>query len=306
MSMWPMTPGAFPDLALSSDRVDIWLLFTDSVAAASELTVCYQNLLTVQETEKAARFYFAKDAHSYLLTRALVRTTMSRYVPIAAADWRFEPDRHGRPMIVNRHEQLRHLSFNISHTDGLIILAVTSGNAIGVDTECTRRQIPLEVADSCFSPREIAVLGKMPQSMRHRGCLELWTFKESYVKARGMGLSIPLDKFSFDPGASDDGAVHFEDAFDDSPSRWAFYQFRPSEDHTAALCIERSANPAPELVCRRIVPLRSEQALDHPILRLGSRQSGRRATATGPVSSSRPPYPEYQSDSSHQADCFTR
>src|SRR6202035_3960023 len=89
------TVDSFPDLTLSPDRVDVWLLFTDDVAAASELVDYYRDLLTSQEREKERRFYFAKDRHSYLLTRALVRIILSRYVPIAASDWRFEPDEYG-------------------------------------------------------------------------------------------------------------------------------------------------------------------------------------------------------------------
>src|SRR5215468_8726573 len=187
----------WPDLALSSERVDLWFVFANEASAATELTERYRTLLTAPERQQQQRFYFAKDRHRYLLTRALVRTALSRYVPIAACDWRFEPSAYGRPMIVNDHELVRGLSFNISHTDGLIVLAVTCAGLIGVDTEPASRDIPLAIADRYFSPKEVAGVKALPAGLQPRRLLDLWTLKESYIKARGMGLSIPLHKFSF-------------------------------------------------------------------------------------------------------------
>jgi len=269
-------PSSPPDLALSPDQIDLWFLFTDKVATASELTVRYRDFLDEEERRQEQRFHFARDRHRYLLTRALVRTVLSRYIPVSATDWRFEPSAYGRPIIANDHELARELSFNISHTDGLIVLAVTRGGAVGVDLECRGRDADLEVADRYFSPMEVRALRSLPlEAQRHR-FLDLWTLKESYIKARGMGLSIPLDKFSIDLDRATSSAIIFDGDFDDEPGRWRFYQLYPSQEHLGALCVQRHLGMPARLVARNIVPLISDRIFDCPIVALGEEQSGQR------------------------------
>ncbi|WP_375412431.1 4'-phosphopantetheinyl transferase family protein [uncultured Bradyrhizobium sp.] len=267
MQPWP-SANSPPDLVLSPDRVDLWFVFTDQ-EAAPELAARYRALLTEQERGQQQRFYFARDRHRYLLTRALVRTVLSRYAPIAAADWRFEPSAYGKPMIVNDHDAVRRLSFNISHTEGLIVLAVTADRAVGVDTERTQRDIALEIADRYFSPSEVAALYALPAELQRGRFLELWTLKESYIKARGIGLSIPLGKFSFNLDGEGE-AIRFDAELGDSPAHWRFYQMRPSDTHTAALCLQRHPAQMPNLTSRQLVPLVAEQLIDFPVSILGA------------------------------------
>src|SRR5262249_6080635 len=242
--------------------------------AATQLTERYRTLLTAAERQQQQRFYFAKDRHRYLLTRALVRTVLSRYVPIAACDWRFEPSRYGRPMIVNDHELVRGLSFNISHADGLIVLAVTCAGLIGVDTEPASREIPLSIADRYFSPKEVAGVKALPAGLQPRRLLDLWTLKESYIKARGMGVSVPLHKFSFNLDDNQAGVISFDEDFQDVPPGWRFYQLTPSDDYAVALCVQRQTDKPPALISRRILPLASERLLACPIKELGAPATG--------------------------------
>jgi 4'-phosphopantetheinyl transferase len=274
MNSWSVKSSPQPDLALSSDRVDLWFLFANEVFATTGLTDLYRNFLSVQEKQQEQRFYFAKDRHRYLLTRALVRIVLSRYVPIAASDWHFEPSAYGRPMIVNDHELVRSLSFNISHTDGLIVLAITRARLIGVDTELARREISLAVADRYFSPKEVAAVKVLPAGLQRRRLLDLWTLKESYIKARGMGLSIPLNKFSFNLDENQSSVISFDDELQDLPSGWRFYQLSPSNEYAVALCVQRQTRKPPALISWRILPLVSEQLLGCPINELGMPTTG--------------------------------
>jgi 4'-phosphopantetheinyl transferase len=258
---WPSAPTARADLAPASGRVDLWLLFESDVENPTELTAAYRALLTEPERARERSFHFARDRRRYLLTRALVRCVLSRYAPIAASEWRFVPDRYGRPLIVNHHASVGGLCFNISHTDGLIVLAITCLDAVGVDVETIQRQASDEVASRHFSASEFAALKSLPDRLKGRRFFELWTLKESYIKARGMGLAIPLNKFSFDL----DGAprvVGFDGDFDDVPERWKFCQLELSHSHTAALCVQHAGGGAPTLTCRQVVPLASEQTFN--------------------------------------------
>ena len=93
-----------------------------------------------------ARLVFDRDRRAFLMTRALVRTTLSRYAPVAPADWRFITNAHGRPEILDRPAGVPDLRFNISHTDGLIACAVTIGREVGVDVEHIGRHLTHDVA----------------------------------------------------------------------------------------------------------------------------------------------------------------
>src|SRR5437763_959951 len=82
-------------------------------------------------------FHFARDRRRYLVTRALVRTVLSRYMDIAPREWAFAVNDYGRPLITNAAAAARQISFNVSHTDSLIILAIAQGHELGVDVENT-------------------------------------------------------------------------------------------------------------------------------------------------------------------------
>jgi 4'-phosphopantetheinyl transferase len=229
------------------------------------LIASYRMLLSEPEKAQEQSFRFARDRHRFLLTRVLVRTVLSRYAPVCASAWRFHPDAHGRPVILN-DLSARNISFNISHTEGMIALAVTSGRAVGVDAELMTRDISPGLAESCCSAAELSALQALPAAQRRTRFLTLWTLKESYVKARGLGLTLPLRGCSFDLEKS--RAVQF-DQLDDVAERWSFYRICISESHALALCVEQAAAGRPTIHIRQVVPLRSEQTRDCPILRIG-------------------------------------
>jgi 4'-phosphopantetheinyl transferase len=227
-------------------------------------------LLTPEERAQHTRFMFEKDRRRYLLTRALVRTVLSRYAPVAPEDWRFQANAHGRPAIANDDALARRLCFNLSHTDALVVLAVTAGREIGIDVESTQRHAPLEVADRFFSPQESAALRRLPAGDQPARFWELWTFKESYIKARGMGLAIPLDRFSFALDAPGDLSIAFEPGFDDTPARWQFRQFRLHGEFLVGVCAGTSPPGDLHFSATEVVPLHA----DTPSACVFTRRSG--------------------------------
>jgi 4'-phosphopantetheinyl transferase len=251
---------------LDLNRIDLWCSFLDD-PYEDPLLHRYLSLLSEDERKQHLRFVFPRDRHRYLVTRALVRTVLSLYLNIAPGELRFAANEYGRPEITNDHKEL---SFNIAHTDRLVVLGVTLRRALGVDTECFRsREAPLEVVDRFFAPAEIAALNALPKDDQSRRFFEYWTLKESYIKARTMGLSLPLDKFSFELKPNQPIALSIDPELSDSPSRWSFFQFT-IEDHLAAVCVERIANAKPYLALRRIIPLQNEASLEYEELRISS------------------------------------
>ncbi|MCU1350276.1 MAG: 4-phosphopantetheinyl transferase [Acidobacteria bacterium] len=247
-----------PIIPLTQNGIHLWLASYDEIAD-EQLHAAYRELLDPAEREQEPRFYFARDRRRYLVTRALVRTVLSRYAAVEPKNWVFSTNAYGRPEIANPEGSEAGLSFNISHTHSLIVLGVTKQRALGVDVENVRtREAAIGVANHYFAAPEVAALNAAPQEQQQYRFFEYWTFKESYIKARGMGLSLPLDKFSFH--YRDEGAVEIaiDPELEDEPARWHFWQFQPSPDYLVAICAERAGDGTPSLTVRQSVPMLSE------------------------------------------------
>ena len=251
-----------PDLIASERNIDLWLAFYDDISD-ERLHSRLRTLLSEAERAQEFRFYFADDQKRYLITRALVRTVLSRYSAITPSEWAFSTNSFGRPQIDNPQGSAHALSFNISHTRGLIALAITRGLEVGVDVEnVSAREVSLDIADHYFAPEEVAELARVAPERQQERFFEYWTFKESYIKARGMGLSIPLDQFSFHYPHEGAVRLQIQPALDDHADRWRLWQFRPTREHLLALCAERRGGPAPEVTIRRMTPAFGDESIE--------------------------------------------
>lgn len=259
-----------PVIPLTPDEIHLWLAFYDEINE-EHLHAAYRELLDAAERKQELRFYFARDQRRYLVTRALVRTVLSKYASVQPQEWVFAANAYGRPHVANGQAPDAYLSFNISHTHSLIVLGVTKLRALGVDVENFReRPALIDVADRFFAPREVAALAKVAPQQQDYRFFEYWTFKESYIKARGMGLSLPLDKFSFH--CPDDRAVEIaiDPELNDDPRRWQFWQFRPRPEYLVAICAERLGAGSPRLTALEVIPTLSEKEIAIEFLRVSN------------------------------------
>jgi len=186
-------------LTLAKEDIHIWITKpTQLFASNSQRTLLlkqYSSLLTEEETIKQQRYKFDIDKHDALITRAFIRDLLSYYADVSPNAWRFEKGEKDKPEIVNPPLPLR---FNISHTKGLIICAVTLSNDIGCDVEdINRTNDVLAIAERYFSAQETNELFSLPQEVQRSRFFDYWTLKESYIKAWGLGLAIPLADFTF-------------------------------------------------------------------------------------------------------------
>lgn len=154
-------------LELAHGQVDLWSCNYLEIHSEPLLRQ-YWALLTDAERQQQLRFRFPADQRRYLVTRALLRTVLSRYAEVAPAQWTFLSNPYGKPEISNQQDACRHLSFNLSHTDGLILLAVGAGIKIGVDTEnVSVREAPMDIAASYLATEEVSGLYKLQPDHLH-------------------------------------------------------------------------------------------------------------------------------------------
>lgn len=262
----PRIPAA-GELLQGARDVHIWYVEYEDLCDPV-LLARYRELMTPDERERHGRFVFDRDRHQFLVTRALVRTTLSRYAPVAPPQWRFVANAYGRPEIACAETARAaglpawpgpRLWFNLSNTRGLIACAVTARyDEVGVDVEhLDRDSRTIDIADRFFSPREVTALRAVPAARRQERFFVYWTLKEAYIKARGMGLSIPLEQFSFDVDGGDDIRIAFEPELGDSPQAWRFGLFAVARRYLLAAAV-RARSPSPSNVrfaAARCVPL---------------------------------------------------
>ena len=241
-------------IVLTEGEVHLWCVAWSALDDPT-LLARYRDLLTDEERTAHGRFYFEEGRREYLMTRALVRDVLSRYAPeIEPAAWRFVRSKYGRPSVAPELGTFD-CRFNLSNTKGLVVCAI-SRDEIGADVEAiSRGEKVLPIAETVFSDEELRTLRALPKAAQERRAIELWTLKESFIKARGMGLSLPLDRFTmrFDGGAL---SIAIDPSIAVPGERWQFELVEPTKEHLVALAMERGDRDRDKaVVVNTIVPL---------------------------------------------------
>jgi 4'-phosphopantetheinyl transferase len=249
-----MSHHASPLEPLGPDEVHVWLVDPDTIDDPT-LLARYAELLNAEESARRERFRFEKLRHDFLVARALVRATLSRYAAVQPANWQFAANSYGRPDIAEPSAYTR-LRFNLSHTRGLAACAVTWDRDLGVDVESIdRRNATEQIAHRYFAPAEVAELSSFPHAEQGHKFFDYWTLKESYIKARGMGLAIPLDQFAFCTLAKPHVTITFTPPLEDDPASWQFFQASPSPRHRLALGVRHPHDDRLRVQMRWTTPL---------------------------------------------------
>lgn len=229
-------------LELERDEVHLWFWFPERACRKHNLDR-FESLLGDDELARYNQLRFPEHRREYLVSHALLRATLARYTQLAPFDIRFQQNAFGKPELIGAGT-LTNLRFNMSHTHGLAVCAITRCAEIGVDVEYhNENQAFLEIADHYFSPREVDDLLSLPEHERRSAFFRYWTLKESYIKARGEGLSLPLDSFSFLLRV---GSIGFESDCDPAPAAWHFFALQPALDYSVAVAL-RSGHVKPQL-----------------------------------------------------------
>ncbi len=203
---------------LGTDEVHVWSLRLVDGSLSD---------LDESERSRAARFRFATDRSRFVAAHSILRRILAGYLQARSADLRFHHNPWGKPCL--RGSDLR---FNLSHSGEWGIVALARGAEIGADVEkIPGRSELFSVAERFFSRREVSDLNSLPSEGSPRGFAELWTRKEAYVKARGLGLSIPLDRFEMSLGIP--ARVLRADL--GSPEDWFVHSLDPAPGYVAAV-----------------------------------------------------------------------
>jgi 4'-phosphopantetheinyl transferase len=229
---WAYRPA---DLVLNDDEVHVWCASLNQSASSMERLA---HSLSLEECKKAERFYFAKDRLRFIVRRGLLRTILSYYLDIQPDQIRFRYGSHGKPELAEMSLRTT-LRFNLSHSRGLALYAVTHLRSVGIDVEYVRPITDAEeMVQRYFSPQEKAAFLGLPASLRLWGFFNCWTRKEAYLKALGDGLARPLDSFAVSLAPGETARLLNIEGKPHDASRWSLQELAPASGYVAALAAE--------------------------------------------------------------------
>ncbi|MGC1676245.1 MAG: 4'-phosphopantetheinyl transferase superfamily protein [Candidatus Binataceae bacterium] len=226
---WGVPPAK---LNIDSSDVHVWRATLDEPPAPID---CYLHTLAADERTRAERFYFRRDGQRFIIAHGVLRAILSLYLNESPKRISFCNGSHGKPALFPESggDSIR---FNMSHSHGMALYAVARSREVGVDIEFVRGDLEAEqIAERFFSRREIAELRALPAALRRNAFFLCWTRKEAYIKAKGEGLSLPLDQFDVSLTPGEPAALLNTRPDSGETLRWSLQELTPDPGYAAAL-----------------------------------------------------------------------
>jgi 4'-phosphopantetheinyl transferase len=229
----PVPPWRTPleTLVLDCSEVHVWQATLDQGPSQVH---AFLHTLAPDEQARASRLYFKRDQQHFIVARGVLRAILGGYLSRAPESLSFCYGAHGKPALAGPSDGDA-IHFNVSHSRGIALYAVTRARQVGIDVEHIRFDLAVaEIAERFFSRREVAMLLELPTEARREAFFRCWTRKEAYIKALGEGLSVPLDQIDLPPGP---GEPHAQlDA--SAAARWSLQELTPAPGYAASLAVE--------------------------------------------------------------------
>lgn len=219
---------------LPAGDVHVWL----ARPGTAHRTDAWLSILAASERARLRAFRQEADRELFLLSRIVLRTSLSLYEPVAPADWRFAAAANGRPHVAAPAGN-GGLAFSISHTPGLVAIAIGRTGRLGVDVESLHSMSEvLYMAPTMMTKRELKELATHAESAQTYQLLRHWVLKEALSKACSLGLAMPFDRVGFDLGGQDPKLCMAPEELVGDHTRWNFTELNLGSGHVGALATE--------------------------------------------------------------------
>ncbi|MCI0394240.1 MAG: 4'-phosphopantetheinyl transferase superfamily protein [Chloroflexi bacterium] len=220
------------ELVLGPAEVHVWRAWLEQ---PDNLFDQLARTLSEDERARAARFKFEKDRRAYTIARGVLRALLGRYLGRRPEEVGFIYTPHNKPLLAEASP----LSFNLSHSHQLALLAFTLDRLVGVDVEYVRAMPDAAgLAERFFSPAEYAAWRAVPAEQQPLAFFNCWTRKEAFVKALGEGLTHPLDQFDVSLAPGEAARLLAVAGSRAEAARWSLAAFTPAFHYAAAVAVQ--------------------------------------------------------------------
>jgi 4'-phosphopantetheinyl transferase len=221
-------------LALPEDEVHLWRVDLEATRAAKPR---WQALLSSDEAMRASRFHFPVDRQRFVATRALLRTILGGYLATDPKRLSFFYSKKEKPSLSPPTDGVD-VTFNVSHSGGIALLAFARRREIGIDVEQVRDDFDVEaIGRRFFSAHELEQLSASPNEEKFEAFFRCWTRKEAYIKATGEGLSLPLHQFDVSVAPKSSDALLSTRPNNSEAALWSLREVPAGDGYVAALCV---------------------------------------------------------------------
>jgi 4'-phosphopantetheinyl transferase len=219
---------------LPDDEVQLWRVDLEAIGADEAR---WQRVLSADELARASRYHFARDRQRFVATRALLRRILASYLATDPNSLSFSYSKEEKPSLAPVHVGSG-ITFNVSHSGGIALLAFSRRRDVGIDVEQVRRDPDLEaIARRFFSAGEQSQLAALAAEEKFDAFFRCWTRKEAYIKATGDGLSLPLSQFDVSLAAGGKNALLATRPDGSEAGRWLLREVPAGSGYIAALCV---------------------------------------------------------------------
>ena len=157
----------------------------------------FHSMLSTEEQDRAKRFKFDQHRERFIISHGFKRSVLANYLNINPSSLQFQKGDKGKPSLLETDYESQSLTFNISHTEDITLLAVTQGREVGVDIEYMNRKTDwLSIGQRFFTEPEQQALFSLSEEAQKAAFFQLWTRKEAYMKVLGTGLSLAPTAFT--------------------------------------------------------------------------------------------------------------
>lgn len=219
------------DIHLSNNQIHIWKIDTNQ--ANVNLDTLYNNILSSNERERVDRLRSENDKKRFIISRGQLRKSLSSYLKVSPSNITFSYNKYGKPSIRSEHN-LENIKFNVSHSKNLVVYAITQNREVGIDLEYIRGVSHADkIVRRYFGEEESEFYYSQPENEKELAFFTLWTRKEAYSKARGMGIGLPGKKFDLNLT----GSIQ-SNSRKNIDSDWSLIDIEINSDYFAALAAE--------------------------------------------------------------------
>jgi 4'-phosphopantetheinyl transferase len=236
MHSWEPPRG---ECRLRAGEVHIWGASLDICGPVlEELT----GLLSGEERRRAGKLKSARDGDRFIAARGTLRQLLARNLHADPSAIEFSLNPYGKPSL-KKDMNPDDIRFNVSYSNELMLIAVSRGMEVGVDIEYMRPDIEcVELAKQFFTTGEAASLCSLPREEMLKNFYRVWTCKEAYIKATGLGLSMPLNHFEVTLLPNGSAALKSSDGSMEDISMWSLFELTLADKYKGALTTKKHPN----------------------------------------------------------------
>jgi len=222
------------DTLLHAEEIHVW---TVTVSDWLPHLATLAEFLNAAERERAARFRFEKDRRRFSLCRGLLRAQLGDYLSLDPREIEFRFGANDKPGLVSSASP--GIEFNLSHSDEAAFFAFAAGKRLGIDIERIRPQVDVHgLGRQVFTPQEIEKLSAAPEQEKQDVFFAMWTQKEAYIKAVGLGLAAPVREITVGEGLiprHEETGIGLVEGYG---SHWSLLNLPAPDGYKAALAVE--------------------------------------------------------------------